>query len=186
MSHGLHSPLVASLRSGRVQIYTTISWDSEGFVPRVVLCKPDTTPAAYVLFAVVHTGSIGVYHGFLAAQGLALGVSDFVVTLCMAVRVSRKFFSVVGLSVACFRSRVSLYAVACVRVNNFAPWMSNSSGISRFMGSGRSLFAPCFASASLASLPWTPSWPLTYCRVILADLCLMRCAVFRKCLAFDG
>jgi len=55
-----------------------------------------------------------------------------------------------------FCSRIPLYAVACVKVESFAPCMSKSMGISRFRGSGVHLFAPCFANASLPSFPWIP------------------------------
>ena len=67
-------------------------------------------------------------------------------------------------------SPIPLYAVACVRVGSFAPWTSKSVGTSRFRGSGHHLFAPCFASASLPSLPGFPSCPFTHCMVVVADL----------------
>ena len=36
-------------------------WDSECPVSGVVLCEPNSTAAFGVLFAVMHTGSVGVY-----------------------------------------------------------------------------------------------------------------------------
>ena len=118
--------------------------------------------------------TIGLIVFFRACFHMAAFVSISPVILFMAIRVSCRFLSVVLLSSCCFRSRIPLYAVACVRVGSFAPQMSNSSGMSRFSGSGYRLFAPCFASASLASLPGFPSCPLTHCMVVFADLCLIR------------
>ena len=102
----------------------------------------------------------------------------------MARRVSCTFFVVVLLVLCCFRSRMPLYVVACVRVASFAPWTSSSLGMSRFRGSGCCLFAPCFTSASLPSFPSFLSWPFTHCIIVLADLCLIRWATFLKNLAF--
>jgi hypothetical protein len=79
------------------------------------------------------------------------------VILFMAVRVSCKFLSVVFLASCCFRSRMPLYAVACVKVESFAPCISSSLVMSRFRRSGCRLFAPCFASASLPSFPSFPT-----------------------------
>jgi hypothetical protein len=91
---------------------------------------------------------------------IAAFISTSLVILFMAMRVSCRFLSEVFLGSGCFRSRMPLYAVACVKVGNFAPWTSKSFGISRFSGSGIRLFAPSFASASLPSFPWFPSCPL--------------------------
>jgi len=121
---------------------------------------------------------------FLVFIHITLLVSSLPVTHCMAVWVSCMFFLVVFLGSDWFCSRISLYTVACVRDGSFAPVMSNSSGISRFKGSGCCLFAPSFASALLPSLPWTPLCPFTHCRVVLADLYLIKCAAFLNSLAF--
>lgn len=44
-----------------------IFWYLESFIPWVILCKPDSAPAAYIQFAVVHAGSVGVHQDFLTA-----------------------------------------------------------------------------------------------------------------------
>ena len=116
-------------------------------------------------------------------QIVAFGSISFVI-LFTAVWVSLKFFLEVFHGSAFFLSRIPLYAVAWVREKSFAPWTSNSLGMSRFRGLGFCLFAPCFASASLPSLPWVPLCPFTHFRVVLADLYLIRCAAFLKSLAF--
>ena len=83
-----------------------------------------------------------------------------------------------------FFSRISAYAFACVRVANLAPYRSYSTGISRSSMSGIALVAPLFASLSLSSFPIVPLWPLTHCRVVLAEWCLSKWIVFRKSWAF--
>jgi len=126
--------------------------------------------------------SLIVFHCVLC-QIVALVSTSFVV-LFMAIWMSCRFFSEVFCGLVCFLSRMPLYTVACVSVGSFAPWMSKSLGISRFRGSGVCLFAPCFASVLLPSLPWTLLCPFTHCRVVLADLYLIRWAAFLNNFAF--
>jgi hypothetical protein len=70
--------------------------------------------------------------------------------------VSRRLFSVVRRGSGDVFSRIPLYAFACVSTVSLAPCVSNSIGISRFIWSGTSLFAPRFARRSLSSLPVVP------------------------------
>jgi len=100
---------------------------------------------------------IGLIAFFLVFCHIAALVSSLPVILFIAMRASYKCPSEVFLALGCFLSSIPLYAVACVKVDSFAPWTSNSLGMSRFSRSGFLLSTPCFASASLSSLPWTPS-----------------------------
>ena len=121
---------------------------------------------------------------FQVLPHIAVLVSDSPVTFFMARRVSCAFFVVVLLALCCFRSRMPLYVVACIRVMSFVPWMLSSLGMFRFRGSGCCLLAPCFASALLPLFPSSLVWPFTHFMVVLADLCLIRWAAFLKNLAF--
>ena len=123
---------------------------------------------------------IGLITFFLMLCHIVAFVSSLCIICLIAMQVSCRFSSEVFLISGCFLSRMPLYAVACIRVDSFAPCMLNSLGISRFSRSGFHLFTPCLASISLSSLPWILSCPLIHCRVILADLCLIRCATFLK------
>ena len=66
-----------------------------------------------------------------------------------------------------FVSRIPWYAVACVIEANFAPWRSNSLGISRCRMSAFGLFVPSLARRSLSSFPWVPLWPLTHWKSVV-------------------
>jgi len=127
---------------------------------------------------------IGLITFFLVLCYIVVFISSLCIIHLIAMQVSCRFSSEVFLTSGCFLSRMPLYAVACVRVNSFAPCILNSLGISRFSGSRFCLFAPCLASVLLFSLPQILLYPLTHCRVILADLCLIRCAAFLKNSAF--
>ena len=82
------------------------------------------------------------------------------------------------------RSRIPLYAFACVSAASFAPCVSNSTGISRFRGSGSGLLAPCLARRSLSSFLMVPLWPFVHWKIVLADRIRSRCAAFLKRFTF--
>ena len=91
-------------------------------------------------------------------------VSSDPVCARIASLVSSMFRSVIAQGMYFCCSRIPLYAMAWVSVASFAPWRSNSIGMSRCSSFGVFLVVPVFASLSLLSLPCVPRWPSTHLR----------------------
>ena len=106
---------------------------------------------------------------FCSPRQIVLLVYSFCVYLAIVSRASSRLFAVVGLVYGPLLSSMPLYAIACVRVANFAPCRSNSFGISRLSSSGALLFAPSLASWSLFSFPSMPLCPFTHWKDVGAE-----------------
>ena len=111
--------------------------------------------------------TLGRNRGLFMLIHIVVSVSSLPVKHLMAA-LAHSMFSVVDWRIRMgFLLRKPLYASAWVSDDIFAPWTLKLSGIFRSRSAGVRLAAPSFASRSHCSLPFTPSWPLTYWKVIM-------------------